>query len=350
MDITCLFHMTSSNRYDAWQSLGADMRRREFITGLAGAAALPVALKAQQPVRPVIGFMSSRSPDDSAHLLRSFHSGLREAGYIEGQNVAIEYRWAHGRYERLPALAAELASLPVTAVAAFGGSASARAAKAATTTIPIVISIGEDPVEAGFVKALNRPEGNITGAMLLTSTIGAKRLGLLRDLVPQAGPIGLLVNLTTTSGQTQKRDVEKAAHDIGQSIVVRDARTVQDLDPVLELFAQDRVVGLTVAADPFFDTQRDRIIQLVAKHRLPAIYQFRDYVVAGGLMSYGASILETYFQNGVYIGRILKGAKPADMPVQLPTKFQLVINMKTVKELGLIIPSGVLAIADEVIE
>ena len=327
------------------------MRRREFIGLLGGATAMwPLAAGAQQPKLPVIGFMSSRSAKDSAQLLQAFHRGLREVGYIEGQNVAIEYRWAEGRYERLAALAAELADRQVAVIAAVGGGPSARAAKAATLTIPIVISIGDDPVEAGFVKSLNRPGGNITGVMLFTSVIGSKRLGLLRELVPQGGPIALLANLATSSGQTQKRDVENVAREIGQQVMVVNAGSDEELEATFVTLAQNRIVALMVGADPYFDTRRDRIIELVAKHRWPAIYQFRDYVQAGGLMSYGASIVETYFQNGIYVGRILGGAKPADMPVQLPTKFELVINMKTAKALGVAIPPGVLAITDEVIE
>ncbi len=310
----------------------------------------PLAAGAQQPKLPVIGFMSSRSAKDSAQLLQAFHRGLREVGYIEGQNVAIEYRWAEGRYERLAVLAAELADRQVAVIAAVGGGPSARAAKAATLTIPIVISIGDDPVEAGFVKSLNRPGGNITGVMLFTSVIGSKRLGLLRELVPQGGAIALLANLATSSGQTQKRDVENVAREIGQQVMVVNAGSDEELEATFVTLAQNRIVALMVGADPYFDTRRDRIIELVAKHRWPAIYQFRDYVQAGGLMSYGASIVETYFQNGIYVGRILGGAKPADMPVQLPTKFELVINVKTAKALGVAIPPGVLAITDEVIE
>ena len=310
----------------------------------------PLAAGAQQPKLPVIGFMSSRSARDSAQLLQAFHRGLREVGYIEGQNVAIEYRWAEGRYERLAALAAELADRQVAVIAAVGGGPSARAAKAATLTIPIVMSIGDDPVEAGFVKSLNRPGGNITGVMLFTSVIGSKRLGLLRELVPQGGAIALLANLATSSGQTQKRDVENVAREIGQQVMVVNAGSDEELEATFVTLAQNRIVALMVGGDPYFDTRRDRIIELVAKHRWPAIYQFRDYVQAGGLMSYGASIVETYFQNGIYVGRILGGAKPADMPVQLPTKFELVINMKTAKALGVAIPPGVLAITDEVIE
>ena len=327
------------------------MRRRDFMTLLSGATAgWPLAARAQQPKLPVIGFMSSRSAKNSAQLLQAFHRGLREAGYIEGQNVAIEYRWAEGRYDRLAAWAAELADRQVAVIAAVGGGPSARAAKTATLTIPIVMSIGDDPVEAGFVKSLNRPGGNITGVMLFTSMIGSKRLGLLRELVPQGGAIALLVNLATSSGQTQKRDVEKVAHEIGQQLIVVNASSDEELDKAFARLTQDRIVALMVAADPYFDTRRDRIIEFVAKNRWPAIYQFRDYVQAGGLMSYGASIVETYFQNGIYVGRILKGEKPADMPVQLPTKFDLVINMKTARALGVAIPPGVLAIADEVIE
>jgi putative ABC transport system substrate-binding protein len=279
------------------------VRRREFIGLLGGATAMwPLAAGAQQPKLPVIGFMSSRSARDSAQLLQAFHRGLREVGYIEGQNVAIEYRWAEGRYERLAALAAELADRQVAVIAAVGGGPSARAAKAATLTIPIVMSIGDDPVEAGFVKSLNRPGGNITGVMLFTSVIGSKRLGLLRELVPQGGAIALLANLATSSGQTQKRDVENVAREIGQQVMVVNAGSDEELEATFVTLAQNRIVALMVGADPYFDTRRDRIIELVAKHRWPAIYQFRDYVQAGGLMSYGASIVETYFQNGILLG------------------------------------------------
>ncbi len=327
------------------------MKRREFITLVGGSAVgWPLTAYAQQPAMPVIGFMSSRSPTDFSHLLQSFRRGLGETGYVESRNVTIEYRWAEGRYERLPAVAAELVSRQVAVIASFGGSAAARAAKAATATIPIVISIGEDPAEARFVQNLNRPEGNITGVMLFTSVLGSKRLGLLRELAPNAGAIGVLVNLTTTSGQTQTRDVEQAARELGQRLVVLDARTDDDLDKSFATFAREQIGALMIAADPFFDTRRDRIITLVAGHGWPAIYQFRDYVLAGGLMSYGASITDTYRQNGIYVGRILQGAKPADLPVQLPTKFELVLNLTTAKVLGLSVPLTLQASADEVIE
>ena len=256
---------------------------------------------------PIVGFLSSRSPTDSAHLLAAFRRGLSESEYVEGQNVKIEYRWAEGRYDRLSAMAAELVDRQVAVLVAFGGGPAARAAKAATTTIPVVISIGEDPVGAGFVQSLNRPGGNITGVTLFTSLLAAKRLGLLRTLSPNAGAIAVLANLTTTSGQIQARDVEQAAREVGQRLVVADARGDDDLDKAFGTLANGGIDALMVAADPFFDTRRDRIIALVSRHGWPAIYQFREYALAGGLMSYGPSITESYRQNGIYVGEFSRG-------------------------------------------
>jgi putative tryptophan/tyrosine transport system substrate-binding protein len=299
---------------------------------------------------PVVGFLSSRSADDSTRAVADFREGLAEAGYVEGRNVAIEFRWAEGHFDRLPALAAELVGRPVAVLAAVAGFQTPRAARAATNTIPIVFGIGEDPVNVGLVPSLNRPGANITGATFFTALLGAKRLGLLRELVPKAELIGLLVNQNSSQGQGQARDVQEAAHSLGQRLVVLNGGTDEDIDAAFASLAQQHVGALLVGSDPFFDPRRGRLIALVAQHAVPALYHFRNYPVEGGLMSYGASITELYRQVGVYVGRILNGDKPADLPVMLPTKFELVINLKTAKTLGLEIPPGLLAIADEVIE
>ena len=324
------------------------MRRREFITLLGGAAvAWPLAAHAQHPTMPVIGFLSSRSPHDSVLVLAAFRQSLAEAGYVEGQNVAIEFRWAEGQYDRLPALTAELVRRPVTILAAFAPPA-ALAAKAATTTIPIVFETGEDPVEAGLVPSVSRPGSNITGVTLFTTLLGAKRLGLLRELVkPEL--IALLVN-STHEGATQARDVQKAAQEIGQQVIVVRASTDHEIDAAFTTLAQQQARALMIGADPFFDTRRDRLIALAARHAMPTIYHLREFTLAGGLVSYGASITDAYRQSGIYVGKILKGASPADLPVVAPTTFELVLNLKTAKTLDLSIPSGVLSIADEVIE
>jgi ABC-type uncharacterized transport system substrate-binding protein len=329
------------------------MNRRKFITLLGGAAATwPLAARAQQQLSamPVVGFLSSRSADDSTRAVADFRQGLAEAGYVEGRNVAIEFRWAQGQFDRLPALAAELVRRPVAVLAAVAGAQTPRAAMAATTNIPIVFGIGEDPVKDGLVPSLNRPGANVTGATFFTALLGAKRLGLLRDLVPKAEVIALLVNQNSSQGQGQAKDVQEAARDLGRRLIVLNGGTDEEINAAFASLAEQHVSALLVGADPFFDPRRDRLIALAGRHAVPAIYQFRDYALAGGLMSYGASITHLYRQVGVYVGRILKGDKPADLPVLQPTKFELIINLKTAKALGLEVPDKLLALADEVIE
>jgi putative tryptophan/tyrosine transport system substrate-binding protein len=326
------------------------VKRRAFISLLGGAAAAwPLAARAQQPM-PVIGYLSSRSPDDTRHLLAAFLRGLNEVGYGEGQNVTVEYRWALGQYDRLPALAAELVRQPVAVLTTTGGEPAALAAKAATSTIPIVFLMGSDPVSAGLVGSFNRPGGNATGINILTDTLGAKRLGLLHELVPQAATIGVLLNPKFQTADSQLRDLQQAAAAIGLQIHVLRASTDSELDAAFETVTQQRIAALAVTADPFFDTRRDKLVALAARHAVPTIYQFREFVAAGGLMSYGVDSLDNYRQAGVYTGRILKGANPADLPVMQPTKFEFVINLKAAKALGLDVPPGLSSLADEVIE
>jgi putative ABC transport system substrate-binding protein len=325
------------------------LKRRELISLLGGAAvSWPPVSRAQQPVIPVVGFLSGRSPAESAGVVAAFRKGLSDTGYAESENVSIDFRWAEGQSERLPALASELVHRPVDVIAALGESGPA--AKAATTTIPIVFGIGGDPVEAGLVASLNRPGGNITGATFLTAVLGAKRLGLLRELVPGAPVVALLVNPNTFVGQVQIRDVQDAARALGQSLVVLDGGTDERIETAFAALAPQHVAALLVGADPFFDTRRERLVALASQHRMPAIYQFREYAVAGGLMSYGTSITDMYRLVGLYVGRVLKGEKPADLPVMQVTKFELVINLATAKALGVKISDNLLSLADEVIE
>jgi putative tryptophan/tyrosine transport system substrate-binding protein len=327
------------------------VKRRTFITLLGGAAAAwPLAARAQQPAMPVIGFLSARSPDDTAHLVAAFRRGLGAGGFVEGQNVTIEYRWALGQYDRLPAMAAELVRRPVAVLATTGGEPAALAAKAATSTIPIVFLIGGDPVRLGLAASYNRPGGNATGMNILTATMEPKRLGLLRDLVPQAATIGVLLNPNFQPAANQLRDLQEAAPAIGLQIQVLNAGTDRELDAVFETIAQQRIPALAVTADPFFDTRREKLVALAARHAVPTIYHFREFAEAGGLMSYGIDSLEAYRQVGVYTGQILKGAKPADLPVLQPSKFEFVINLKAAKALGVKFSDNLLSLADEVIE
>jgi putative tryptophan/tyrosine transport system substrate-binding protein len=326
------------------------MRRRQFILLLGGAAVWSALAQAQQPTTPTIGFMSGRSPDEARHLVAAFHQGLGETGFVEGKNIAIEYRWALGQYERLPALAADLVKQRVAVLVAVGGDLSALAAKQATSTIPIVFGLGGDPVKAGIVESLNRPGGNLTGYTLLTADLEPKRLGMLHDLVPNAANVGVLLNPKFPPAAGQLTTLEKSAQTIAQRITVCKASNDAELDGCFTSLREQPVSALLVMADPYFDTRRDRIIAFAAQNKLPAIYQFREYATDGGLISYGPNITDSYRHAGTYVGQILKGAKPADLPVFQPTKYEFVINLKTAKSLGLAIPSGLISFADEVIE
>ena len=300
--------------------------RREFITLIGGAAAWPVAARAQQRTMPVIGFLSSRSPGESADLVAAFRRGLAEGGYVEGQNVSLEFRWGEGRYERLTAYAAELVRRAVTVIVTAGGDPAAQAAKAATATIPIVFVSGSDPVKVGLVASLNRPGGNITGVHMLILGLGAKRLGLLHELMPAVNPVGILVNPNFADAQTQLRDVEDAAQSLRLKLVVEKAGTEFEFETAFADLARQKDGAILVIADPFFTSQRVEIAALAARYAMPAVFELREYAAAGGLMSYGPDLADGYRQGGVYAGKILKGAKPAELPVEQPTKLGLVIK------------------------
>jgi putative ABC transport system substrate-binding protein len=326
------------------------LKRRDFITLLGSAAAWPLAAHAQQPAMPVIGFLHSASADTFRVPLDAFRQGLRDGGYVEGENVAIEYRWAEGRFDRLPAMAADLVRQNVSVIAALGGNSSNLAAKAATDTIPVVFVSGSDPVKLGLVTSLSRPGGNITGISFFIADVVAKQLGLLREVVPGAATVALLLNPKSPEAQRQQPEAREAARALGLELRIHHAATPSEIDQSFSTMVQDRTGALIVGADPFFGSRVGQIVGLANGHRIPAMYYRSEYAVAGGLMSYGTSITDAYRQGARYVARVLKGAKPSELPVLQPTKFELVINLKTAKALGLAIPPGVLAIADEVIE
>ena len=327
------------------------MRRRELLLLLGGAMTAPRALSAQQKAMPVIGFLNGTSPGPVfASLVAAFHQGLSETAYVEGQNVAIEYRHAEGRYDRLPALAADLVGRKVDLIAASGGPASALAAKSATSMIPIVFVSGDDAVAAGLVASLARPSGNLTGVSFLDVELMQKRLELLSELVPQAGVIALLVNPNNPNAERVMRDVQEAARAKGVQLPIQKASSESEIDAAFATLVQLKAGALVVGADAFFSSRREQLVALASRHAVPAIYEWREFPASGGLISYGTSLTGVYRQLGLYAGKILKGAKPADLPVQQPTTFELVVNLKTAGALGLTVPPSILARADEVIE
>lgn len=327
------------------------MRRRECLALLGGAMiAAPVAARAQQASVPVIGFLNPTSPGEWAAFVAGFRRGLGESGLVEGQSVAIDYRWAEGQYDRLPALAAELVHRGVAVIVATGGNLSAAAAKAVTATIPIVFTSGSDPVKAGLVAGMGRPGGNVTGITIFTGVLGAKRLELLLELVPKASVIAVLANPSNPTSLAAAEDVQEAGHGLGKRILILGASNDVEIDDSFARLARERADALIVSNDAFFHSRRDRLVALAARHAIPAAYEDRPFVVGGGLISYGTSLVEAYRQAGIYAGRILMGVKPADLPVLQPTLFELAVNLKTAKALGLTIPESIMVRADEVIE
>jgi putative tryptophan/tyrosine transport system substrate-binding protein len=326
------------------------VKRRTFIAALGSAAAWPVVARAQQPAMPVIGFLSARAAGEDAYLLTAFHQGLKEAGYVEGRNVAIEYRWAEGQYDRLPALAADLVRRKVTVIVATGALSAALAARAATTIIPTVFQVGNDPVQVGLVPSLNRPGGNLTGVTTLAAELMPKRLELLHEVVPGATVVAALLNPTNPNAETFSRDLQAAALTLGLRLHILHASTQRGFDTAFATLVQLRAGGLVIASDSFFTSRSEQLAALALRNAVPAIYSYREFAAAGGLMSYGGGLTDAHRLAGVYTGRILKGEKPSDLPVQQSTKIELMVNLKTAKALGLTIPETLLAIADQVIE
>jgi putative ABC transport system substrate-binding protein len=327
------------------------MFRRDFLTSIGSVVmSWPLAVRAQQKALPVIGFLSGRSPGEAATVVAAFHRGLAEQGYIEGKDVAVEYRWAEGYYDRLPGFAADLVDRHVAVIAATGGSVSGLAAKAATATTPIVFASGGDAVKLGLVASLNRPGANVTGVNLIFGELGAKRLELLREVIPGAAAFAMLVNPKYPSAADEVAGVQAGARKIGVQISAIETPAESDFELAFVRLGQQKIAGLLVTDDPFLQSHRDRLVGLAAQHAIPAIYFSRDFCDVGGLISYGPNIVDAYRLVGVYVGRVLKGEKPVDLPVIQPTKFELVVNLKTAKALGLIIPPTLLTLADEVIE
>ena len=326
------------------------MRRREFIAYIGGAAAWPLAARAQQPGMPVVGFLNPGLPEPSSFLVVAFREGLEKEGYVEGQNVTVEYRWASGHYNELQTLASDLVRRHVVAIAATGGSISAQAAKAATATIPIVFNVGEDPIKLGLVASFNRPGGNITGVNTLSPALESKRLGLLRELVPQAAIVAVLLNPSNPDADLQRRDIQAAASAIGQDLRTFDVGNESDIETAFAALVRQRADALLVGSDVFLTNRREQIVALAERYAVPTIYSFRSFAESGGLMSYSTNLVEVYRQVGFYVGRILKGEKPANLPIVQPTKFELVINLKTAKALGIKISDNLLSLADDVIE
>jgi ABC-type uncharacterized transport system substrate-binding protein len=329
--------------------MASHIERRKFLATLGGAAVWPLAARAQQPRMPVVGFLHPDSPEVIASRLAAFRKGLGETGYHEGRNVAIDYRFAQGKYDRLPALAAELVRRPATVIA-VGSTDAALAAKAATTTIPIVFAIGVDPVKIGLVASIARPGGNITGVTFLFNVLASKQLEMLRELARNPGVIGFLVNPNFSPTEANTRDVQAAADAIGQKLVIVKASTVSEFEPAFTAFVQQQIGALLIQSNPLFNGHPEQLVAMAARHALPAVYPLREFVAAGGLMSYASSITDLYRQLSIYVGRILKGDKPSDLPVQQSTKIDLTLNLKTAKALGLEVPPTLLARADEVIE
>ena len=326
------------------------MRRRDFIAGLASATAWPLASLAQQRAVPVIGVLGTTSPDKSVPSLSGFRQGLKAAGFNEGENVAIEYRWAEGNYDRLPALAAELAHLPVNVIVAIDGLPSTLAARASTTTVPIVFLTGADPIQYGLVSSLSRPGGNLTGVLTVNVELVPKRFEMAHEIMPTATTIGFLVNPSSPLSQTMIADALAAGRAIGVQVHTVNASTEDDFDKVFATLAELRARVLVIGADPFFNSRSEQLASVALRHGVAAVYQYREFAAAGGLMSYGPDIIDQARQVGIYAGRILKGAKPSDLPVQLNTKVELILNLKTARALGLTVPLTLLARADEVIE
>jgi putative tryptophan/tyrosine transport system substrate-binding protein len=327
------------------------MKRREFILALGGAAAsLPLAARAQQAAMPVIGFLHGASPSYLGQFVDALRKGLSEAGYVEGQNLAVEYRWAEGHYDRLPALASDLVDRKVAVILAMGGTDPARAAKAATSTIPIVFVSAADPVETGLVASLNRPGGNVTGVSLIAAALDEKKMGLLHELVPKTSVVAGLVNPNYPGAKTQADNIQEAASHLGVKAIALIAATDEEIDAAFASAVRQGAGAMLVSSDPFFNSRSGRFVTAAARHSIPVIYPQSEYVRGGGLISYGPDFSDGYRNSGVYVGKILKGAKPAELPVMQPTKFELVINIKTSKSLGLTVPPTLLATADEVIE